>query len=77
MNQDNSKDQSHVIGEMFDTANIAQPVPSHGIPGSLTPDNIQLPVPRPQWPPSQNGFTTDNLQPPAPATEQVQESNDE
>ena len=72
------QNQSNVVGEMFDVANIAQPAPSQGIPGSLTPANIQQPAPRPDWPPAKNGFTTDNLEMPAPAPEpmQVDESDD-
>ena len=77
MSKDNQPDQSHVIGEMFDAANIAQPVPSQGLPGSVTPANIQPPAPRPQWPAANNGFTTDNLQQPAPAIEPAQEDSNE
>ena len=77
MSQDSQQDQSHVIGEMFDAANISQPAPSQGIPGGLTSDNVQQPVPRPEWPPANNGFTTDNLQQPTPASGPIQENSDE
>ena len=69
MNQ-NQSDQSHVVGEMFDAANIAQPVPQQGIPGSITAENIQLPT-------ENNGFTSDDIQQPAPAPEPAQESGNE
>lgn len=77
MNQSNQQDESHIIGEMFDVANISQPVPYKGIPGSITPTNIEIPEPRLQAPPANNGLTADNLQPPAPDTGLVQESTDE
>lgn len=77
MSQDSQQDQSHVVGKMFDAANISQPAPSQGIPGGLTSDNAQQPVPRPKWPPANNGFTTDSLQQPAPTPEPAQEGGDE
>lgn len=63
MKKDNQPDQSRVIKEMFDIANISQPVPFRGVPGGITPDNIQIPQPHPQITTANNGFTADNLQP--------------
>ncbi len=72
MSNDSQSDQHHVIGEMFDAANIAQPSPSptQSIPGSITVDNIQPPS-------EQRGFTVDNIQQPAPQPDLPQEDNDE
>ena len=77
MSQSSQQDESHIIGEMFDVANISQPEPFQGIPGSVTPANIEILEPRPQAPPANNGLTADNMQPPAPNTNLVQENTDE
>lgn len=77
MNQSSQPDQSRVIGEMFDSANIAQPILSKDIPASLTPHNIHQPIPGSERPPAKNGFTTDNLQVPTPATDPIQGGDDE
>lgn len=77
MSQDNQSDQPHVTREMFDITNVSQPAPAQGIPGSVTPANIEIPAPRPQTPPAQSNFTVDNLEIPVTTTELTQEGNNE
>jgi hypothetical protein len=77
MSQDSNQDQSHVIGEMFDVANISQPIPFQDISESVTPENVEVSATQSKLPSANNGFTTDNLQPPTPASESAQEDSNE
>lgn len=66
MSPDNQSDQSYVIGEMFDAANVSQPSIQRG----FTVNNINQPSQMPQSLETENnGFTSDNMQQPAPQTQ--------
>lgn len=67
----NQQDQSKVIGEMFNAANVAQSVPSPPEEKrSFTVDNVQQPT---SLPPAQNGLTIENIRQPEPAEESEDE----
>ena len=67
------QNQSNVVGEMFDAANIAQPAAPQRETRSFTIDNIQIPELSPQNPTANNGFTVDDIQQPIPRPEPIQE----
>lgn len=74
MSQDNQSDQSHVIGEMFDAANVSQPSIQRG----FTVNNINQPSQIPQSLETEdNGFTSDNIQQPTPSPAPDTGDNDE
>ena len=77
MNQDDQPDKSHVIGEMFEPANISQPASYQDVPSGVTPANSDIAVSRPHASTSNNGFTIDNIQPPIHHSDQTQESVDD
>lgn len=69
------QNQSNVVSEMFDVANVAQPAAPQRETRSFTADNIQVPEPKPQITTANNGFTVDDIQQPMPASEPIQEGD--